>query len=177
MNYLSFRKCLSTLSTYKPSARELCLDLALFNDNNYNFERFLRPLNALEIDFESTLSYVQLPELANIFDQLPAIERLEAFQVLKWLKESGVNTIIDLHVPDALYGGHSEEIVENCLALFDQIELLDWKRLDLSLETMKAARGVHTIWLYSSGNWGALAQWTGVEGLVTYPNVRAEFRC
>lgn len=165
------------LFTHKSSARELCLDLAFFNDTNNDFERFLRKLDALIIDFESTLSYVQLPELANRFDRLPTIDRDEAYQVLYWLKESGVNTIIDLHVPDALYGGHSEEMVENCLTLFDQVELLDWRKLDLSLETMKAARGVHTIWLYSSGNWGALAQWTGVEGLVTYPNVSADLRC
>jgi hypothetical protein len=158
----------------QPAARELCLDLAFFNDTNYDFGRFLDRLGDLDIDFESTLSYVQLPELANRFDRLPTIDRHEAFRVLYWLKGSGVHTIIDLHVPDALFGGHSEEMVENCLTLFHQIELLDWRRLDLSLETMKAARGVHTIWLYSSGNWGALAQWTGVEGLVTYPNVSVE---
>jgi hypothetical protein len=109
------------------------------------------------------LIYVKLPRLKN---KEPNSNREEAFVVLNWLRTRAVRTILELHVPDAIEGPHSDEGIEKWLGLepgkdgFKNIETLNWERLDLSLETLKVVRGLQKVYLYTE-NWNTLAFWTG----------------
>ncbi len=106
---------------------------------------------------------MKLPRLKN---KEPNSNREEAFVVLNWLRTRAVRTILELHVPDAIEGPHSDEGIEKWLGLepgkdgFKNIETLNWERLDLSLETLKVVRGLQKVYLYTE-NWNTLAFWTG----------------
>jgi hypothetical protein len=147
------------------------LDLSFFNDCTHNFQKFLKNINTFPIDFESILSYVQLPEMTDKADGFPEADRRDAHKILSWLRGKKVEAIIDLQVPDALYGHHREETIESALDLFVQIESLDWRKPDISVETLRAAKNLRIVWLYSSGNWGPLGYWTSNEGISTLDNV------
>ena len=120
-----------------------------------------------KVNFYSTLMYVKLPRLRN---KEPNSNREEAFIVLNWLRTRSVRTILELHVPDAIKGPHTDELIEKWLGLepekdgFKSIETLNWERLDLSLETLKVIRGLQNVYLYTE-NWNTLAFWTSIEGL------------
>jgi len=111
--------------------------------------------------------YVKLPRLRN---KEPNSNREEAFIVLNWLRTRCVRTILELHVPDAIKGSHTDEVIEKWLGLkpendgFKSIETLNWERLELSLETLKVIRGLQNVYLYTE-NWNTLAFWTSAEGL------------
>ena len=90
--------------------------------------------------------------------------------VLNWLRARSVRTILELHVPDSLSSPHPEEGIQRWLSVppskngFKEIEVLNWEKLDMSLETLKLVPGLRKVYLYSD-NWNTLAFWTGSEGL------------
>jgi hypothetical protein len=48
------------------------------------------------------------------------------------------------------------------------VEILDWQRADLSIDTINTvAPNVRILHLYSSGNWASLDHWTGTNGVCT----------
>lgn len=121
-----------------------------------------------DVDFEPTLKYVELPS----FDGIEASRREEAKVVLDWLRKSrNVEKIFHLSVTDSLHEPHSEETIEDSVKHFD-VEILDWRRIDISIHTiLEAAPNVKRLRLYSSGNWAALDHWIGLDGVCTLQKV------
>lgn len=93
--------------------------------------------------------------------------RYEVLRVMRWLYEvKRVRKIYQLVVPDYFEDPHTEETIEAAIASFE-IEILDWRRLDLAVDSInKGAPKVRTLHLYSSGNQAALSHWFGPEGIV-----------
>jgi len=112
----------------------------------------------LDVEFYSALKYVELPA----FDQLDSRTYDEARQILHWLgKVKGVTKIFELRIDDSAGHPHSEEVIEDAIKEFD-VEVLDWKRYDLSIHTiLTAAPNVTKLKLYSSGNWAPIVHWMG----------------
>ena len=110
----------------------------------------------LDVEFYSVLKYVELPA----FDQLDSRTYDEARQILRWLgKVKGVTKIFELRIDDSAGHPHSEEVIEDAIKDFD-VEVLDWKRYDLSIDTiLTAAPHVTKLKLYSSGNWAPIVHW------------------
>jgi hypothetical protein len=98
--------------------------------------------------------------------------RSEVWHILHWLRsERGVKGIYELNVRDSCYLPHNERTIRECLRNFD-IEVLDWRRLDLSLRVLfekdkqdsPVCRNLRKLRLYAGG-WPALAYWTSKGGL------------
>jgi hypothetical protein len=121
-----------------------------------------------DVEFEPTLKYVDLPA----FDGIEANKREEAKIILEWLRKSRiVKRIFHLSVADSLHEPHSEETIEDAIKPFD-IKILDWRRIDLSIRTIRdAAPNIRRLRLYSSGNWAPLDHWIGADGVCTLQKV------
>lgn len=163
---------------------EFALNLTPFDKSSHDFQEFLNMLDSRKgpsqprrdyspfecLEFEKTLQSVEFPSLeerhaeAEIFGR--TIARNEVARVLGWLrKEKSVEKIITLNVRDSIYHPHSEEIIEQALSHFD-IERLNWRRLDLSVDSIScAAPNVRELHLYSSGSQAALRHWIGNDGV------------
>ena len=87
-------------------------------------------------------------------------------KVLAWLHDiKKVTNICHLYVPDSLDNPHPEEIIEKAIKPF-QIEVLNWRRVDLSVDSIvDGAPNVRELYLYSTGNKAALSHWFGDQGL------------
>jgi hypothetical protein len=65
----------------------------------------------------------------------------------------------------------SEEAIQQSIIPFN-VEVLDWRRTDLSIRTIRtAASNVRVLHLFCSGGWAALSDWTG-SNLASLPKVR-----
>lgn len=87
--------------------------------------------------------------------------------ILQWLRtKKGVSEIMELYVPGSAPRMESDEVIERALEGIS-VDHLDWTVLDLSIETILngSAKDVEELHLYSSGNWGVLQQWSGIEGV------------
>ncbi|KAI1329507.1 hypothetical protein F5Y16DRAFT_100516 [Xylariaceae sp. FL0255] len=127
------------------------------------------------VNFETTLILVDIPipDLPQVqADGAPSMIRAEVFYILDWLQQrKKVKGIYELCVRDSCYLPHNERIIRECVRNFD-IEVLDWRRLDLSLTALHEAsdpgklicRNLKSLSLYAGG-WPALAYWT-TEGVV-----------
>lgn len=98
--------------------------------------------------------------------------RSEVGEILTWLRDTKeVTGIYELSIRDSCYLPHTENHIRASLSSFD-VEVLDWRRLDLSLWVLSADRthqnltcpNLKALRLYASG-WPALAFWTSHEGL------------
>jgi hypothetical protein len=125
------------------------------------------------VQFETALKYVELSvppvpitgSLSWDKEYLQVTGRAEVFLILKWLRDKNVQTVCELHVRDSVHHPHSEEDMATLGKYFSGLEVLDWRRMDVSLETvMQAAPNLKTLHLYASG-WPALSYWTGPEGV------------
>lgn len=142
------------------------------------------------VQYESTLVYVCSPDLERIngessdraafenqFLDSPAdsVEQVDFSMVLNWLRDvCRVKNIIELHVRDSLLFPHSEERIEKVVGLFN-VEKLNWKRVDLSIDSVKqAAPAIRELTLYSSGNKAAFYHWFSPRGLYTLSSVCAK---
>jgi hypothetical protein len=96
-------------------------------------------------------------------------------KVFKWLKETkGVKKILKLVVDDNDEFPCSEVIIRNCLEQLDDVRYLDWKRPNISAQTLLKAPNVVELWLYSTGINAVLSSWADHGGLpqlkkVPYP--------
>jgi hypothetical protein len=121
------------------------------------------PKKRFEEEFESVLKYVAIPLFGNgnLLNR-----RMEAASILTWLRDcKGVSQIVEVGVEDALHNPNSEEDIENALSGLD-IRDLNWRRLDLSIESIvKAAKLIERLQLYSSGNFAAIDHWLGPKGI------------
>jgi len=139
-----------------------------------------------ELEFESTLRYVDFPIFemtknngshmndhdlrygtkANHSRSDDIGFRDEAHSVLKWLRDrKGVRKIIEVRVADSQYHPHSEQVIEESLERFD-VEILNWKRADLSVDSISiAAPNVKKLYLYSNGSKASIGHWAGSDGV------------
>jgi hypothetical protein len=149
----------------------------MFRHSTHKFKPFVEGLvrNQLhfEIRFHPTLLYVQFPCLT---EQALTAQRTigqEAEHILKWLRNNkSVTEVIRLCVPAPEPCTERDEVIEQALEGIS-VDNLDWQVLDLSIDVLlkSGARNVEILHLYSSGNWGVLQQWSGVEGVTLLPNV------
>ncbi|XDG09918.1 hypothetical protein ABKA04_009533 [Annulohypoxylon sp. FPYF3050] len=116
------------------------------------------------IEFERILKYVHIP----YFVGLPGKKRDEAISILKWLKLcKGVRRVFEVSVNDCRHCPSTEEDIETALQGL-KVQHLDWKRTDLSITSIaKVAKDLKTLYLYSSGNLGAIDHWLGSNGINT----------
>lgn len=124
------------------------------------------------VNFESTLSFVDIPvpnlPQAKVKETIGVPIRDEVQRILRWLHgEKHVTGIYELRVRDSLFIPHCEEIIKSCLDKFD-IEVLDWERVDLSLEPLKdTCKNLKQLTLYG-GSWTSLQYWTGKDAMVLF---------
>lgn len=159
---------------------DLTLNLTPFDRRTHHFTEFLKLVNAgaeqqesqgFRFSFENILRSVDFPDLGKE-PFLPSEHRTvsamrnEVQQVLNWLRtKKDVKKIIGLSVKDSFYDPHSEETIEQAIADLD-IEVLNWKRLDLSIDSIyDSARNVRELHLYCSGSKTAIMHWIGDSGI------------
>lgn len=165
--------------------------LSLIKGSKLSKGSLTKPLDALlRVDFEHTLIYVDIP-----VPDLPAkrsgststssLSRFEIQDILNWLKNTKkVTGIYELSIRDSCYLPYNEEVISKCLAGFD-IEVLDWRRLDLSLYVLelpaqkipeahiRTCPNLKELNLYAGG-WPSLGYWTSDEALhflASFPKV------
>ena len=129
-----------------------------------------------DLEFESTLRLVDIPALSDTTETkelthnelgIPDYAR----DIFRWLRKKGVRDIVEVRVADSYSKPHSEELIIDALKEFD-VEILDWRRTDLSVDAiLEAAANVKTLYLYSSGNWSALGHWISPDGVQKLPKV------
>ncbi len=158
---------------------DLTLNLTPFDLRTHHFTEFLKLINAgpehqnpqrFQFSFESILRSVDFPDLGKELFPPPehrtvSAMRNEVQQVLDWLRKKEVKKIIGLSVKDSFYDPHSEETIEQAIADLD-IEVLNWKRLDLSIDSIyDSAKNVRELYLYCSGSKTAIKHWIGDNGI------------
>lgn len=175
-----------------------------FNQSSHNFERFVEKLTSLDADmeedvdemndemdleedngtlqFEDTLFFVHLPDLNYVKQPCPHKTLKTLFRWLR--KKKQVKIIKKLNIPDNTINPMNPAFFElNVLDSFE-IEALDWRKLDMSLDIltgdadkkkppkMSATRNsLKELTLYSSGNWSVLYHWLSKDGLARLPKV------
>jgi len=183
--------------------RELCFDISRINFKSYRVSEFVRSLvshseNEGLLLYERTIKYVRFPAMDMHPDEKEVrfsdmvttrnVEHREVFDVLDWLKQKKeVMSIIELKVPDRLVKPHDELKIAKYVIDF-QVEILDWRFLDMGLSTFEEIedkrnkkkksnkkddvkgriRGLH---LYSSGKRAVISHWMSPEGLPSFSNV------
>ena len=127
-----------------------------------------------DIRFHPTLLYVQFPSLSTPYHlNRPISVGRGAERILQWLRrKKKVSEIIQLRVPGSTPRAETEEVIQDALEGIS-VDVLDWQVLDLSIDMIyeSRTRDVQELHLYSSGNWGVLQQWSGVEGVTLLPKV------
>lgn len=117
---------------------------------------------------ERILRYVAIPSYSKT--RIPSstdasLGRTDMVDVFTWLRTRNVRKIIEVIIDDTIYPPHSDESIEKALRNL-QIEILDWKREDIDIDTLVAAvPNVRDLRLYCSGNKSVLRSWSGVDGL------------
>jgi hypothetical protein len=131
------------------STVETCLDLSLLTADR--FAHFLsiileegKELSASSRSFVSPnfykiLRYVVIPDLeamrhSSSFKGIGSMVGQEITTLLDWLRQKGVQKIIELRVHDSWKEPYSEEAIIKALVPF-AVEILDWRRVDLSIRT------------------------------------------
>ncbi|KAF4997527.1 hypothetical protein FDECE_12057 [Fusarium decemcellulare] len=134
----------------------------------------------LSVEFESTLSFVDIPipDLPQVREDhfTGAPTRDEAQRILRWLyDQKQVTGIYELRVRDSLFIPHSEQVIKSCLDKFN-IEVLDWERLDLSLEPLRdTCKNLKHLTLYGS-SWSSLQYWTSEEVIALFDSIFTKIR-
>jgi hypothetical protein len=176
---------------------QITLNLSVFDSKAHNFRAFMNRITqgadterrVFSVPYESTLAFVSSPDLEQwnspgldrvtfedrILDRASEpISRIDFSKVLEWLRDIyDVQNIIELNVRDSMMYPHPEEAIERAVKGFN-VEKLHWKRLDLSIHSVReAAPNVRELTLYSSGNMAAFYHWFSPDGLVTLGKVCA----
>ena len=122
------------------------------------------------LSFHKTMAYVVFPCLdSSRPDPCPDLVGPDAGRVLQWLRNTeNVSEIIQLIVP----GSSPDDVIRDAIRGISVVSL-DWRVLDLSIDIIisNESKNVEDLYLYSSGNWGVLQQWSGKEGVTLLPKV------
>jgi hypothetical protein len=150
-------------------------EISMNADNSFNGS----PKRSLlaDLEFEKTLRRVRIPaisEMAGISKTKHIDSHIpdHAREIFQWLQSKGVRQVVEVHITDSFHKPHAEETIIETLKGFN-VQELDWKRTDLSVDTiLQTSQDVKTLHLYSSGNWSALAHWLSIDGIPKLPLVR-----
>lgn len=133
------------------------------------------------LSYEPTIRYAEFPALDLSPEErktygdnayLPS-EPNEVVRALDWLeKNKRVKRIIELKVPDRMINPHNELVIAEYVRKFE-VEVLDWRFLDMSLSVFNdEVKGrIRELHLYSSGRWAAVRHWLSREGVQNLPKV------
>ena len=92
--------------------------------------------------------------------------------LFKWLTGTkGVKRIVMLVVEDNDSFPCSEATIRDCLEMLDEVRYLNWRRPDISVQTLREAKNVIELWLYSTGLNAVLSGWADKGGLQTLDKV------
>lgn len=141
-----------------------------FNQSSHDFNRFITQLTQHSrvdnLQFEETLYYIYLPDLNTFKKPCPHDGVRSLFE---WLSgQKGVQIIKNLNMPDNTTSPMSDELVKDAIINRFHIEKLDWRKLDINLDTLTTSNhAAHflDLTLYSSGNWSVLYHWVSRDGL------------
>ncbi|KAL6696676.1 hypothetical protein J3F84DRAFT_407452 [Trichoderma pleuroticola] len=164
------------------SAYTICLHLSTVNIEHQSFSEYVQWLQAQTAEagnffrFESILKYANFPDLhaqppKNTEDVIGSlqIDHKEISVVFKWLRERGVEQVLELSVPDRLLCPHSDDQVAYCVNGF-RIRVLNWRKLDLYLGNLSDKKYLKELHLYSSGNTAVYKGW--LEALPEFVNLK-----
>jgi len=138
------------------------------------------------LEFEKILQYVAISSLrvepAESMKNFPkGAGRTDYCTVFEWLRRRDVRRILRVVVQDDhpisadSPRAHSDAAIKHALDGF-QIEVWDWQKLDISIDTIKSvAPDVHEVHLYSSGNNAVMRGWSDTQGLLILDQVRNTF--
>ncbi|KAI1486280.1 hypothetical protein F5X96DRAFT_655762 [Biscogniauxia mediterranea] len=161
-----------------------CFDMSRFSSGTYRVSTFVDSLlhsgTGKLHSYEETLRYAEFPSLDMMVGDRETFkenshfehEHTEVFKVLEWLSKKGVKSIIKLKVPDRLVNPHDDQKMAELVETFE-VEILDWKVLDLSISIFseKVKNRIKELHLYSSGNRAVISHWFSQEGIQSLKNV------
>ncbi|KAI0107776.1 hypothetical protein GGR51DRAFT_141422 [Nemania sp. FL0031] len=134
------------------------------------------------LQFESILRIVRLPHLTIETSPNSAGHMIRAnssrgadpvLLVFNWLRENGVERIIEVVVVDNEGRAYPDSSIKKALGGFD-IRVWNWGRLDLSSDVIySAAPLAEEIYLYSTGNNAALVRWASPKGLIKFTKLKS----
>ncbi|KAF4545351.1 uncharacterized protein LTHEOB_5184 [Lasiodiplodia theobromae] len=151
-------------------ADTICLHLSNIDTEEQRFIEYVQWLQDQDdtmgkvFKFESILKYANFPDLHN---EMPRHEDVVASLkadhneikiVVDWLRRRGVTQILELSVPDRLFGPHSDTDVRDCV-VGSAVRVLKWRKLDLYLGNLTDKDDLQELCLYSSGNPSVHEQW------------------
>lgn len=161
--------------------KRVYFDLSTTLETNLTYEYF-QSLSQ-HVRFETILHHVDLPSISvqkgdNWFKSRPEFEerfkairdltgvgRADFPKVFMWLRNNGVQKILDIHAVDSFETPHCDEAIELSIQGF-HVEVLNWERVDISSDVFyNAAPDVRELYLYSSGNNEILRGWSSMDGL------------
>lgn len=157
-------------------ALKICLDLGPSRAINSRFIDAMVNKVFDGVDFETVLSYVQLPPrqfTASPSAQGGELDTLENYaRIFNFLmKDRKVQKIFKIIVNDLIGQPHPDEMITRLVYDFG-VEYWDWKKLDMNIETiLEAAPNVKEVSLHSSGIYSALQGWASEGGLIVLPKV------
>jgi hypothetical protein len=132
--------------------------------------------------FEPTLAYVHLkvrpkeentPTTPEDCAEWRDMSSTGLEEVFKWLTErKAVKRILKLVVEDNPAFPCREETIQKCLSKLDDIRYLDWRRPNISAQSLLEAKHVVELWLYSTGINAVLSSWGDKGGLQKLEKVR-----
>ena len=166
------------------TARDIYLDMAFPRVINKDFTEKL--IEKIDFRFDTALEYVSLrqdeKEASGSNPTTPTSslitqERNRYQEVFEWLRmwerdqNSKVEKIFKVVVDDLGPSPHTDQAIRTALQPFD-VEILDWRKLDLSSQTiLEAAKGTRKLFLHSSGNEAVLRSWGCKHGLAELKEV------
>ncbi|KAJ4385283.1 hypothetical protein N0V93_010344 [Gnomoniopsis smithogilvyi] len=162
------------LPTQGQRGKEMWFDFGPEPHSTISFENFKKQFGHLV--FDDVLQYVKFPRLT--IDDGPPLESDIRYQgnktlvpFFKWLKSKGVERIVRVDVDDTNPTCHSEAAIEDALDQL-QVEVLNWRRLDLCPSTIACVgthlREVHLQW---GGSNAVLRAWSSINGLCMIPTL------
>ncbi|KAL6802692.1 hypothetical protein GGI42DRAFT_360393 [Trichoderma sp. SZMC 28013] len=157
-------------------ALKICLDLGPSRAINSRFIDAMVNKVFDGVDFETVLSYVQLPPrqfTASPSAQGGELDTLENYaRIFNFLmKDRKVQKIFKIIVNDLIGQPHPDEMITRLVYDFG-VEYWDWKKLDMNIETiLEAAPNVKEVSLHSSGIYSALQGWASEGGLIVLPKL------
>jgi len=135
----------------------------------------------VKFQFDTILEYVSLrrdpdqnisKQLSPVVKDTPTKDRNPYQGVFEWLRSVfKVEKIFKVIIDDLVPYPHTDTAIIAAVKEFD-IEIWDWRKLDLSSQTIfSAAETTRELYLHSSGNEAVLRSWGCKHGLALLPNV------
>ena len=156
-------------------ARKICLDLGSVRPVGRKFIDAVINERFDTFDFETALCYVALPPRKGSHtteDKIAESDFLDTYKVVfDFLRDKKVKKIFKVTVNDLVGRPHNDDVIITLAREFG-VEQWDWKKLDISSETiLDAAPLVRRVFLHSSGSFSALQGWACKQSLAKLTHV------